>query len=297
MSTCRLVLILASFFLVTVGVKAQTLVASNVPVGFFGSPQHLTHYDGTNFYLFYERNDANLYWQFSSDNVTWSGEDTLSPSGRQAVVGWNIWWEDDSTAVLMVGDSIANTVTFHKMAISGGSTITLSGAETLGAGDFSDFKQLTVTMAGNTVFGVSKRAGNHLIFKRNTAGYPDGAGTYTTFGVGGFPSSNDNFAVIPYSDTAKVLIVRAKDAGGNNNDLWESFTWDGITKTPTIIMFKHNPSINNERGVAGVRVSDTDFRVILRLPGHSPNGNGMVPARVGPARLLMLSIQVTSNRR
>ncbi|MEE8404772.1 MAG: putative Ig domain-containing protein, partial [candidate division Zixibacteria bacterium] len=267
MTAYRLLLILAIFFLATVGVKAQTLVVSNVPVGFFGSTQYLTHYDGTNFYLFYERNDANLYWQSSSDNVTWSGEDTLSPSGRQAVVGWDIWWEDDSTATLIVGDSIANTVTFHKIAISGGSTITLSGAETLGAGDFSDFKQLAVTMAGNTVFGVSKRAGNNLLFKRNTTGYPDGSGTYTTLGVGGFPSLNDNLTVIPYSDTAKVLVVRAVDRGGVNNDGWESFTWDGTSSTPSVIMFKLNASINNERGVAGVRVSDTDFRAIIASDG------------------------------
>jgi len=143
--------------------EAQTLVASNVPVGFHGNTQHLTHYNVTNFYIFYEKNDANIYWKYSSDNVTWSGEDTLSPSGRQAVVGWDIWWEDDSTGTLMVGDSIAATVTFHKIAISGGSTITLSGAESAAAQDFADVKQLAVTMAGNTVFGVSKRSGSLLL--------------------------------------------------------------------------------------------------------------------------------------
>ena len=110
-----------------------TTVVSNAPVGFFDNTQDLIHFDGTTFYLFYEKNDGNIYWKSSSDNVTWSSEQILSPSGREAGVGWDIWWEDDTTGVLVVGDSTIGDgqLTLHKISISAGPSIALSGAETL----------------------------------------------------------------------------------------------------------------------------------------------------------------------
>ncbi len=239
-------------------------VVTNVPVGFFDNTQHLTHYDGTYSYLFYEKNDANIYWKYSSDGVTWSSGNTLAPSGREADIGWDIWWEDDATGVLMVGDDTANTVTFHKIVIAAGPTITLTGAETAPAFDFPGSQDLVVTMAGNTVFAQSHRTGSQRLYARNAPGFPDGTGTYEIRDWGGQPTDDDNFQVISYS-TAKVLAVRATEPGAPN-DGWESATWVGCSTcipADETTVFTNTNSIKDERGVAGVRISDTDFRMII----------------------------------
>lgn len=242
-------------------------VVSNVPVGFFDHTQNLVHFDGMYFYLFYEKNDNNIYWRYRSVSGTWSSEQTLVPTNREDGIGWNIWWEDDFTGVLVVGKISPRTLTFHKIAITGGPTITLSGAESATPGGVV-VGDIVLTMAGDTVFGAYTRPKNTELFKRNATGYPDGTGTYTNHTQSGNASASDGVVLIPYS-TAKVLVIRAVDPGGSNSDGWNSFTWDGSTIANDITMFLHAGSVGTNRGVAGVRVSDTDFRVLLASDGTS----------------------------
>ncbi len=247
-------------------------VVTNVPVGFFANTQHLTHYDGTYAYLFYEKNDTNIYWKYSSDNVTWSAEQTLSPSERDAGIGWDIWWENDTTGVLVVGHAIDTgdsfEMTFHKISIGAGPSITLSGAETTKlTKDFARTKSIALTMAGNRVFAMTI-GDDLLVLKRDTDGFPNGTGTYTELQFPFSKSNTDLYTIIPYS-TAKIFAVFAENAGGTHNDGERSVTWDGTTVGDMITIFSDSPSIESDRGVAGVRISDTDFRVVIASDGST----------------------------
>jgi hypothetical protein len=96
---------------------AITTVASNVSPGWSNSRKTLVFYNGTRFYLLYSKGDGSIYYQSSTDNITWSGESTLNGISSTSV--FDIYLVDDAKFDLAYRDGFNN----HRAA-----TCTIAGA-------------------------------------------------------------------------------------------------------------------------------------------------------------------------
>jgi hypothetical protein len=76
--------VLASFVCVGLAEAGTSLVTSSVPQGWVHNKQRVAFYNGSDYFLVYLDSSSNIVAKASSDNVTWSGVQTLASDNLSA---------------------------------------------------------------------------------------------------------------------------------------------------------------------------------------------------------------------
>ena len=105
---------------------AITTVASNVSPGWSNNRKTVVFYNGTRFFLLYSKGGSDLYYQSSTDNVTWSGESTLIGGASER---FNIYLVSDTKFDLVYHGS--PNATYVRTCTIAGATITAGSASTV----------------------------------------------------------------------------------------------------------------------------------------------------------------------
>jgi hypothetical protein len=231
---------------------------SGVNPGWSDNRTRVVFYNGDRFFLiYYKGGDTNLYYQSSTDNVTWSGETLLFSSASSR---FDLYLVDDGKFDIVY---VSGAFTYVR-------TCTISGA-TITAGTAS-----TVANYGHTAVAVARSGGNRIyvagqynsdyfrVFSANQIGdaqnTPNLDWTQEINDTGCDPTY---ITAVPYEGVDKVLVVYQNDGGGTGND--------GVRS----IVVAH-PNDEGEKVIKNygslpdfsspIRISDTDFRIIIENP-------------------------------
>ncbi|MGD9040863.1 MAG: hypothetical protein PVH82_14575, partial [Desulfobacteraceae bacterium] len=99
-----------------------TTVVSSVSPGWQNNRKHAVFYNGSRFFLLYSKGDGSIYYQSSTDNVTWSGESTLT--GIDNTTLFDIYLVSDTKFDLVYYRS-TNQTRYVRTCTIAGATITV----------------------------------------------------------------------------------------------------------------------------------------------------------------------------
>ncbi|MGD2271665.1 MAG: fibronectin type III domain-containing protein, partial [Desulfobacterales bacterium] len=249
------------FLISSLAQAAITTVASNVSPGWSNNRKTVVFYNGTRFFLLYNKGGADIYYQSSTDNVTWSGESTLIGGASRY---FNIYPISDTKFDLVYYGS-PNTTYVRTCTISG-ATITAGSASTVEA-IAHDSLAVARSGAGDRIYVVGMFNNDFLrVYSADQTGDADGVTTWTKE-VNDSSVNPDKVAIVPYQSADEVLVIYTLDGGGTNNDGVYSrvITHLGGAGSETECgNFDSLPDFSNP-----IRISDTDFRITITPPAGS----------------------------
>ncbi|MCH8033064.1 MAG: T9SS type A sorting domain-containing protein [Bacteroidetes bacterium] len=239
-----------------------TTVVSNVAPGWSNSRQNIVFYNGSNFFLLYSVGDGNIWYKSSSDNLTWSGPTSLVSDQDLTETAFNIYLVDDGKfdlAYFTAAEIVARTCTIS------GATITV--------GDLSVASEQGASVLEIAVVRAGPAPGRVYVFLRQGGGVLTASSANQTgdvlasftWDVNTGNEKLDRITMVPYLDADQVLLVFFRDPGGSNSDgafyrVWPHGAFPAYTE------FHHKSLLT---GLSNpVRLSDTDFRVIVRRSGE-----------------------------
>jgi len=234
-----------------------TTVTSNVNPGWTNNRQEVVFYNGDRFYLLYSKGGGEIFYKSSRDNVTWSGESTLI-SGASST--FNTYLVDD---------------TKFDLTYRGFPSYTFVRTCTISCGAISCGSASTVETAMHTAVAVARSGGDRIYFvgqfnsdylrmySANQTGDASSSMTWTQR-VNDTGADPTHVAAVPYQSADKVLAVYQHDGGGTGSDGVRSIvvTASGNEGEKVLKDYGNLPDFSNP-----IRISDTDFRIIVRPPG------------------------------
>ncbi|NIQ91673.1 MAG: DUF2341 domain-containing protein, partial [Deltaproteobacteria bacterium] len=247
------------------GPSTYSTPVSSVSPGWSNNRNHVVFYNGSRFFLLYSKGDGLIYYKSSPDNVTWSGESTLAGITGANTGLFDIYLVNDAKFDLVYWRSTDQNRYVNTCTISG-ATITC-GASPVGINGTISKVAVARSGAGNRIYVVATNGSDLWVAAANNTG--DAAN------VTAWPSevnvSNVDptaVAIVPYQGSDEVLVVYTKNLGGSGSDgVYSRVITSGGgagTEEEVNVNFDSLPDFSSP-----VRISDTDFRIIIKPPGAS----------------------------
>ena len=206
-------LLIAFILLITTTAQAAiTTVASGVSPGWSNHRNRNVFYNGTRFFLLYGKGDGNLYYQSSTDNVTWSGESTLITEFGS--LDFDIYLINDAKFDLVYRTS-SNANRVRTCTISG-ATITAGSASTFATAWSNHELAVARSGGGDRIYVVGRFNAYLRIYSADQTGDAQNVTSWTNHLDQ--DRGAQNVAMVPYQGTDEVLVVYTRDAGGSTND-------------------------------------------------------------------------------
>ncbi|MEE9365601.1 MAG: hypothetical protein V3W44_02845, partial [Dehalococcoidales bacterium] len=240
---------------------ALTAVVSNVSPGWANSRKRAVFYNGDRFFLLYSKVDTNLYYQSSTDNVTWSGESTLITDNSGSK--FDIYLVSDTKFDLTYAGP--STSVRAKTCTISGATITCGAVSILVTALSHSELVVGRTGVGDRIYVAARFNAYLRVWSADQTGDAQNVTSWTK--EIDTDEGISNLAMAPYQASDKILVAYTRDAGGATNDGVYSRVMTAGGGVGTRIQsgnFDNLPDISNI-----VRISDTDFRIIIRPPSAS----------------------------
>jgi hypothetical protein len=248
-----------------VGPPTYSTAVSSVDPGWQNNRKHAVFYNGSRFFLLYSKGDGSIYYKSSPDNVDWSspGESTLAGITGANTGLFDIYLVNDAKFDLVYWRSTNQNRYVNTCTISG-ATITC-GASPVGINGTISKVAVARSGAGNRIYVVATNGSDLWVAAANNTG---DAANVTAFPNEVTLSSVDPTAVaiVPYQGADEVLVVYTKNLGGSGSDgVYSRVITSGGgagTEEEVNASFDSLPDFSSP-----VRISDTDFRIIVKPPG------------------------------
>jgi len=249
------------------GSQLTTVVTVGLP-GWQSNRKRVVFYNGAHFFLLYTNiasspGDGTIYYKSSADNVSWSAQQTLITDQITTIQEFDIYLVNDTKFDLAY---TANTGELW------GRTCTIAGdPPVITAGDSSSFdpadaNEVSIVRGdfADRVYAAWANGATNGLTWSSTVEPGDIAASNSHDGQGGGGSRLVAHTLVPYAGADKVLLVYAKDPGGSNSDglYYREWTHGTMGAEAEVENWNEAPDFSNM-----VRISDTDFRIIVRRPG------------------------------
>ena len=263
-----LTILICSLFLLIFLSSAQaaiSTVANLVDTGWSNNRKRIVFYNGSRYFLLYSPANSNIYYQSSTDNVTWSVE-TLLISNTSGV--FDIYLVSDTKFDLVYRES-TSSVRYVRTCTISGAAINL-GAPSVGITENLDSIAVARSGAGEgRIYLIGRNGTNLWVCSANQSG--DAAN------VTAWPKElpDDKLyptavVIVPYQDTDKVLVVYTRDPGGSSSDGVYSRVITAGGGAGTEVEVGPSGGFNSVPDISSpVRISDTNFRIIIIPPGDT----------------------------
>jgi hypothetical protein len=231
-------------------------VVSNVSTGWLDNRTNAVFHNGSRFFLLYSKGGSDIFYKSSTDNVTWSGESTLIGG---ASTRFNLYLVDDGKFDMVYYGSA--TRTYVRTCTISGATITCGSASEVMASNHTEVA--VARSGGDRIYVVAQFNSDFLrMFRADQTGDADTPTTWTQV-VNDTGADPAYVGIVPYEGADKVLVVYQHDGGGTGNDGVRSMvlTSSGTEGEVVLNNFGNLPDFSSP-----VRISDTDFRIIVRPP-------------------------------
>jgi hypothetical protein len=228
---------------------------SGVDPGWSKHKHRVVFYNGSCFFLLYSKGDTSLYYQSSTDNVTWSGESTLMSGTASSV--FDIYLVSDTKFDLVY----KNATNYHYVVtctISGG-TITAGSSSSTWVTGVASPEVVVARSGGEDRIYVASAAGDRLrIYSADQTGDAENITSWTV--ELDAKESPEDIAMVPYQNSDQVLVINSEFKFGG---IYSQVVTYGSGRIEVEIgNFNNIPDFSSP-----VRISDTDFRIIIRPPG------------------------------
>ncbi len=254
-----LAILISSIFLLISISAAQAAISTVdylVSPGWSNNRKRVVFYNGSRYFLLYNRGTANIYYKSSTDNVTWSGESTLISDGSQY---FNVYLISDTKFDLVYYDPNTTTTYVRTCTISG--TTISPGSSSAVWNEFNETLAVARSGSGNRIYVIGRDNKNLNAYRADQSGDAQDITSWTQVVNGSDQGGTTNVALVPYQGADKVLWVYTRNQGGTNSDgvYSQVITSSGAEPEAQCGDFNSLPDFSSP-----IRISDTDFRIIIR---------------------------------
>ncbi|GEM_PF-3462261 len=238
-------------------------VVATVAQAWIHNKQRNIFYNGTNWFVFYNKGSTSLFVRSASTitGLSSAGETTVLNAVMASNTEWDVYMVND--AKFDVGyidansDAVVKTCTIASGTTVDCTTIAASAAYATTAVTIT----ITRTPSADRIWIVYTTASVTDWLSADQTGNSNGISTWTRRQSQGGTPVNEN-TLIPYNSSDQVLGIYQKNPGGTNSDGISSRNIDSLGNTGTVDDVQVGAtalSLATHFG-NGVRISDTDFR-------------------------------------
>ncbi|MDL1983033.1 MAG: DUF4347 domain-containing protein, partial [Deltaproteobacteria bacterium] len=248
------------------GLLADTtlVTADTGSLAWSGGQQGAVFYNGENYFLVYKANASDILYKTSADNVTWSTAQTLATDSLGTAFDLSLVDDNKFDLIYLANGEDIKVLT----ATISGQVITPGTASTVASGVGWTGVSVTRTPSSDRIWVSARDDAELVVYSADQIGDADGVSSWT-----GEVTTEDSYVtyyttLTAYGSADKVLVVYVRDPGGTAGDGFYSreITREGGAGTSVEI-----GDLNGfDKQSAVVRVSDTEFHVIVDTVGTAP---------------------------
>ena len=226
--------------------------------GWSNHRKRVVFYNGDRFFLLYSKGDGSISYKSSPDNVTWSGESSLT--GIDYATLFDIYLVSDTKFDLVYYRSV-NQTRYVRTCTIADATITVGNPS---VGITNTLTRIAVARSGtgDRIYVIATNGSTLSVSSANNTGDAVNIASWSSC-INDSKAASTAVAIVPYQSSDEALVVYTRDEGGTSKDgLFSSVVSPGNGGTEVEISnYNALPDFSSP-----ISISDTDFRIIILNP-------------------------------